>query len=81
MADSTSRPNASGAPDLLDRPDDPGPDHDRGALAGPPRWVYVAGVIVGVLAVVFVLLHLVGGGHGHGVDHTGGHADHGAQAR
>ncbi len=32
---------------------------------GTPQWVYVFGVIALVLAVVFVVLHVVGGGFGN----------------
>ncbi len=43
---------------------DPPPASD--ADSGTPRWVYVSGTIAGVLALLFVVLHLVVGGfRGH----------------
>ena len=41
-----------------------GPDAD--ATEGTPRWVIVPGIVVLVLVVLFVILHLAGGGfRGH----------------
>jgi hypothetical protein len=34
--------------------------------AGPPRWVKVTGVVVAVVVLLFVVLHLITGGGGHG---------------
>lgn len=38
---------------------------DSGDETGTPRWVKVFGVIAIVLVVLFVILHLAGGGFGH----------------
>lgn len=40
---------------------------DTGARPGTPRWVKVLGLIALVLLLLFVILHLTGGGV---VDHT-----------
>jgi len=37
---------------------------DRGSTTGTPRWVYVFGIIAIVLVLLFVILHLTGGGLG-----------------
>jgi len=38
---------------------------DRGSNASTPRWVYVSGITVMVLVLLFAVLHLTGGGlHG-----------------
>jgi hypothetical protein len=43
----------------------PGSNGDTGDDAtGPPRWVYVFGIIFIVLVLVFVILHLTGRGLG-----------------
>ena len=43
---------------------DPPPDTD--ADPGTPRWVYVSGIVAVVLVLLFVGLHLAGGGfRGH----------------
>jgi hypothetical protein len=48
---------------------------DAGADAATPRWVRFFGLVGIVLALVFVALHLAGGGfHGHGAA-----AEHGAK--
>jgi hypothetical protein len=47
-------------------PADPGSNRDSG-YTGPPRWVKVFGIIFIALVVLFVILHLAGGGLG---DHT-----------
>ena len=40
---------------------------DRGVAPRTPRWVYVFGIIALVVIVLFVILHLAGGGfRGHG---------------
>ena len=40
---------------------------DRGAAPGTPRWVYISGIITLVVVVLFIILHLAGGGfRGHG---------------
>lgn len=42
-------------------------DHDIGPRPPTPRWVKVFGILIGVLIVVFVILHLTGnslGNHG-----------------
>ena len=42
------------------------PDTEFDQLAGPPRWVKATGVVAAVV-VLFVVLHLIGGGEGqHG---------------
>ncbi|MEO7317815.1 MAG: hypothetical protein ABIZ56_02375 [Chthoniobacteraceae bacterium] len=43
----------------------PNPDPDSGDGNSTPRWVKVFGVIAIVLIVLFVILHLAGGGFGH----------------
>ncbi len=48
--------------DLLPYPDSNG---DAGDDTGStPRWVYVFGIIASVLVLLFVILHLTGGGLG-----------------
>ena len=54
-------------------PDLPNPNNDndvgleRGVAPSTPRWVYVFGIIAFVVIVLFVILHLTGGGfRGHG---------------
>ena len=44
-------------------PDEP-PDPDASDDTGIPRWVYVFGTILVVLVLLFVILHLTGGGLG-----------------
>lgn len=53
---------------------DTGHDGDRGTPPRMPRWVKVAGIVVGVLLVVLVILQLagVGGQHGPGRHALGG---------
>jgi hypothetical protein len=46
---------------MADLPPHPEPN---GADTGTPRWVYVFGIIATVLVLVFVILHLTGGGLG-----------------
>jgi len=44
------------------------PMADSSVYPGPPRWVKILGIITLALAVVFVVVHLAGGGfqhHGH----------------
>ena len=61
MADSTRPVGASGGGGSAD----PGPKGDR--PPGVPRWVRVFGAVAVVLVVLFVVLHLAGGGfRGHG---------------
>lgn len=50
--------------DLPPSPDSNGETDDDGSM---PRWVKVFGIIVIVLVLVFIILHLTGGGLG---DHT-----------
>ena len=46
--------------------DDGGVASKRGATASRPRWAYVSAIIAVVLVLLFVVLHLTGGGlHGH----------------
>lgn len=48
---------------------------DRGSTTSTPRWVKVFGIIVIVLLLLFVILHLTGGGfsgHRPPIEH-GGH--------
>ena len=41
---------------------------------GPPRWVKVTGVVVAVVVLLFIVLHLITGGGGHGSGrHSLGH--------
>ena len=40
------------------------PDSNSHGDTGTPRWVYVFGIIVIVLVLLFVILHLTGGGLG-----------------
>ena len=47
-------------PDLPPRPNTDGDMGDE--TAGAPRWVKVFGIVVIVLALLFVILHLAGGG-------------------
>ena len=42
---------------------------DHGAYPGTPRWVYLFGIVVAVLVLVFLAVHLAGGG-------LGGHWSH-----
>ncbi len=49
------RTHPGGAPDT-------GVGPGRGSTTGTPRWVYVFGIIVIVLVLLFVILHLTGGG-------------------
>jgi len=42
----------------------------RGSTTSTPRWVYVLGIIVVVLVLLFVILHLTGGGLGGHGGHT-----------
>lgn len=45
---------------MADLPPDPDADSD----AGTPRWVKVFGIIAIILGLVFVIVHLAGGGLG-----------------
>lgn len=47
-----------------DTSSDPGVSLRRGPSASTPRWVYVCWIAVIVLVLLFVLLHLIGGGLG-----------------
>jgi len=54
---------------MTERLKPPGSDvsADRGTTTSMPRWVKVFGIISIVLLVLFVLLHVLGGGfRGHG---------------
>ena len=45
------------------------PETEVNQTVGPPRWVKVTGVVVAAVVVLFVVLHLIGGGgaqHGPG---------------
>jgi hypothetical protein len=55
MTESSPYPDSNGDGDVR-----PG----RGSTPGRPRWVKVLGSIAGVLVLVFVVLHLAGGGMG-----------------
>jgi hypothetical protein len=48
---------------------DAGAGSDRASVAGTPRWVKVSGSIAIVVVLVFVIVHLMGGGFGR---HTHG---------
>ena len=49
-----------------DTRDDTGREPDRGSPPATPRWVYVFGIIAIILILLFVILHLTGGGfRGH----------------
>jgi hypothetical protein len=37
----------------------------QGSATSTPRWVYASGSIIILLIVLFVILHLAGGGFGH----------------
>lgn len=42
------------------------PDSDSDETGGTPRWVKVLGIVAFVILLLFVILHLVGGGfRGH----------------
>lgn len=43
---------------------DTGVDPGRSSTTGTPRWIWVSGIIVILLVLLFVVLHLTGGGHG-----------------
>ena len=52
---------------LLGKPAESDVSADRGTTTGMPRWVKVFGIISIVLLVLFVLVHVLGGGfRGHG---------------
>ncbi len=51
-------------PSYPDTGDDTGVGPDRGSPPSTPRWVKVFGIIVIVLLLLFVILHLTGGGLG-----------------
>jgi hypothetical protein len=55
MSDLPPHPDANG---------DSGAGSDRGLTASTPRWVYVFGIIAIILILLFVILHLAGGGPG-----------------
>jgi hypothetical protein len=55
MADPPPDPDSSG---------DTGGEPDGGSTTGTPRWVYVSGIIAIVLVLLFVVMHLAGGGLG-----------------
>ncbi|QDG87101.1 hypothetical protein [Pseudarthrobacter sp. NIBRBAC000502770] len=42
----------------------PGAGVGRGPVTGPPRWVKVFGIIAIALVLLFVIIHLAGGGMG-----------------
>lgn len=49
-----------------DSDDESTPDTEADSASGTPRWVYVFGVTLAVLALAFVALHLASGGfRGH----------------
>jgi hypothetical protein len=52
------------------------PETEVDRPVGAPRWVKVTGIVVAVLVVLFLVLHLIGGGGGqHGPGrHSLGHA-------
>jgi hypothetical protein len=53
--------------DLPNPNDDNDVGPDRGVTPSTPSWVYVFGIIALVVIVLFVILHLTGGGfRGHG---------------
>ncbi|MGH2361139.1 MAG: hypothetical protein ACRDGM_11455, partial [bacterium] len=53
-------------PRYPDTSDDTGVGPDRGPTASTPRWVYLSGIITIVLVLLFVIMHLTGGGlRGH----------------
>ena len=54
MADPPPYPDANG--------DGTGVGPDRGSTTSTPRWVYVSGIIAIVLVLLFVIMHLTGGG-------------------
>ena len=57
-------------PSYPDTGDDTGVGPDRGSTSGTPLWVYVVlGIIAIGLVLLFVVLHLTGGGLGSGT-HT-----------
>ena len=57
MADSPHSPNSNG---------DPGVESDRESITPTPRWVKLFGIVALVLVLLFVFLHLTGGGlRGH----------------
>jgi hypothetical protein len=65
MADLPNRNDATRPPSGLDNDNNIG--LDRGVPPSTPRWVYVFGIIALVVIVLFVILHLTGGGfRGHG---------------
>ena len=59
MADPPPYPDSNG-----DTGDDTRVRPDRGSTTGTPRWVKVFGIIALVLVLLFVILHLTGGGLG-----------------
>jgi hypothetical protein len=52
------RPTLRGSPAYPDTGVEPG----RGSTTNTPRWVYVSGIIVIVLVLLFAIRHLTGGG-------------------
>lgn len=53
---------------MADLPPNPGSDTEgNDDASNTPRWVKVLGVIIVVLVLLFVIMHLTGGGFG---DHT-----------
>ncbi len=59
MADPPPYPDSNG-----DTGDDTGVGPDRESTTGTPRWVKVFGIIALVVVLLFVILHLSGGGLG-----------------
>jgi hypothetical protein len=59
MADLHANPGSDG-----DNIDENEVESDREAIIGAPRWVKMFGIIALVLVLLFVILHLIGGGHG-----------------
>lgn len=58
MADRPPYPNSD--------PDDAGVGSDHGSTPSTPRWVYMFGIIALAVVLLFVILHLTGGGfRGH----------------
>lgn len=66
MPDLPNRNDATRPPSGIDN-DDNDVGLDRGVAPGTPRWVYIFGIIAFAVVVLFVILHLTGGGfRGHG---------------
>lgn len=59
MADPSRSPDSNG-----NTGDEASAGPDRGSITATPRWVKVFGMIALVVVVLFVILHLTGGGLG-----------------